>query len=247
MDSLQVRRMGKFFALLDVADQLQGRAVALFDVFLDVFFGAVLVEHAAIALVEAEGGQIVLVHDDDVFVIPFDESHIRLNQAGFRAVVALAGPRIKRSDQVKSRLRPLDRSADCLSQFPQIALLQQMQVLVDDDCGSFGGIDAGIPRQRQLQFGVGCEDRRKFGPVELVLGGLCHQSVIFRLLPFNGVGVSQSRASRSVQSATMGLNLGEQAFAKVATCDTHRVELADRLQRERQYVAMVTNFVGGAV
>ena len=125
-------RQNSVLALLDVAHQLQCRAITLFDVFLYVSFRAFLRQQFAIAMVEAQGGQIFLIHDHHELPAPLDEGHVGLDQAGVGAVKSLAGARIEAANKVDGVLDGFRRRAQHLGHLAQVPLLQQQQVLIDD-------------------------------------------------------------------------------------------------------------------
>ncbi len=77
-------------------------------------------------------GRVFFVHGDDPLVAALDEGDVRLDQPGFGAVVALAGPGIEGADKVDGALRLLDRFAADFGELARIALLQQQHVGVDD-------------------------------------------------------------------------------------------------------------------
>ena len=80
----------RILALLNVPHQLQRGTIPLFDVFLDVALGALLGKQFAIAVVEAQSGQIFFVHDHDELGTAFDEGDIRLDQPRIGAIESLA-------------------------------------------------------------------------------------------------------------------------------------------------------------
>src|ERR1700733_8297870 len=168
-------------ALLDVAHQLQGRAVTLFDVFLYVPLCPFLREQLAIAMIEAQGGQVFFIHDHDELATALDKGHVRLDQPRIGAVKTLPGTGIETANKVDGMLDQFRRRAQYLGHLAQVAFLQQRQMLIDNtrrkrehrqfvfvhgarggrfgfsraiDCFRRGGLRRGaaVTRQRELKF-----------------------------------------------------------------------------------------------
>jgi hypothetical protein len=86
-------------------------------------------------MVEAQGGQIFLVHDHHKLAAPLDEGHVGLDQPGIGAVKALSGTRIEAANKVDGVLDGFRLRAQNLGHLAQVPFLQQQQVLIDDAGG----------------------------------------------------------------------------------------------------------------
>ncbi len=120
-------------ALGDVAHQLHGGAEALLDVILDFFVGGLGDQHAAIALAEAQAGHVLFVHGHDPLTAALDEDHVGLDEAGLLAVVVAAGARIEGADELDGGMRLGGSDLRRAGKIFHIALLQQIQVAIDDE------------------------------------------------------------------------------------------------------------------
>ena len=86
-------------------------------------------------MVEAQGGQIFLIHDHDKLAAPLDEGHIGFDQPGIGAVKSLAGTRIETANEVDGVLDGFRLRAQHLGHLAQVALLQQQQMLINNAGG----------------------------------------------------------------------------------------------------------------
>src|SRR5450432_3619053 len=94
----------RVLALFDVAHELQRRTVAFLYILLDVLFRAFLGKHLSIALVEAKGRHLFLVHHHDILAVALDEGDIGLDQPRLRIAESLPGARVKGSNEIESGL-----------------------------------------------------------------------------------------------------------------------------------------------
>ena len=99
------------FALFQVAQELDRRAVTLLHVVAHLAFDAALAHHLAVARIQTQRRQLFIVHDDDPVVAAFHESDIRLDQAGGGFIELLPGTGVELSDCLGCRVHLVRRGA----------------------------------------------------------------------------------------------------------------------------------------
>src|SRR5262249_14791205 len=122
--------------LLDVLDQLNGALVALFHVVARVLVVvSVTRDELLVGRIEAQLGQVFVVHDDQPLISVLHKSDIRLNQASLDFVVSKPGTRIEGSNVIEGTLDRFDRASDGFGNFLVLFVLHATQVLIDDRHG----------------------------------------------------------------------------------------------------------------
>src|SRR5215469_6825705 len=120
-------------ALLDILDELDGALVTLFDVVARALFvAAVAGDELLVGRIEAELGQVFVIHDDQPLVPMLDECNVRLDQTSLDLVVTQARARIERPNVIEGSLYSLNRTANRLGDFFVLLTLKAAQVAVHD-------------------------------------------------------------------------------------------------------------------
>ena len=220
------------------------------------FSAALLRQHAAVALVQAQRGQVFFVHDHHVFVAALHKGHIRFDQSGVGAVVALPGTRVEGANELDGVLRGLNGLADGFGQLARVALLQQLQMLVDDAGGDIENLQATVDGGTRGSIRSGLQDcalveargyfvlignawklgnAMQIGDCRdrwLQCGRSCRSRHSCSAVPgcdaAHGWAILPALACKDqLKFLALGLNLRQQALAQIACGDAHWIELPD--------------------